>query len=177
MFRAVSSAPEHLFNQLYTNMYAIRIAYKERSAVTIAEGDAHVINNFKEQVLLKTIDCNSDTFMMALYSDAYAAGQLDGADPAYSTTNEIVASGYTAGGQSIGTPVVTQDDTNDRASWDDDGTDVTWTNLATATILRAILYDFTTATKWLCIIWEIATNSNGGNYTLAFNSLGMLLVS
>lgn len=143
----------------------------------MAAGDAHVVNNFKEQLLLKTIDCNSDTFKIALYSDAYAAGQIDGADPAYSATNEIVASGYTATGQSIGTPVVAQDDTNDRASWDDDGTDVTWTSLATATIQRAILYDDTTAIKWLCIIWEIGTNSNGGNYTLQFAATGMLLLS
>ena len=28
----------------------------------MAEGDATVMNNFKEQLLLKTIDCNSDTF-------------------------------------------------------------------------------------------------------------------
>lgn len=143
----------------------------------MAEGDAHVVNNFKEQLLLKTIDCNSDVFLMALYSDAYAAGQIDGADPAYSTTNEIVASGYSAGGQSIGTPVVSQDDTNDWAKWDDDGTDVLWTSLATATIQRAILYDNTTATKWHCIIWEIATNSNGGNYTLQFGANGMLTLA
>ncbi len=143
----------------------------------MAQGDPHVVNNFKEQLLLKTIDCNSDTFRVALYSDAYAAGQIDGADPAYSATNEIVASGYTATGASIGVAVVAQDDTNDRASWDDDGTDVLWTSLATATILRAILYDDTTVTKWHCIIWEIATNSNGGNYTLAFHANGMLLLS
>lgn len=143
----------------------------------MAEGDAHVVNNFKEQLLLKTIDCNTDVFKVALYSDAYAATQLDGADPAYSATNEIVAANYTAGGQSIGTAVVAQDDTNDRASWDDDGTDVSWTSLATATIQRAILYDDTTVTKWHCIIWEIATNSNGGNYTLAFHANGMLLLT
>lgn len=143
----------------------------------MAEGDAHVVNNFKEQLLLKTIDCDTDVFKVALYSDAYAAGQLDGAAPAYSATNEIAAANYTAGGQSIGTPVVAQDDTNDRASWDDDGTDVSWTSLGAATILRAILYDDTTATKWLAIIWEIATNSNGGNYTLSFAATGMLLLS
>ena len=34
----------------------------------MAEGDATVMNNFKEQLLLKTIDCNSDTFKIALYS-------------------------------------------------------------------------------------------------------------
>lgn len=139
----------------------------------MAEGDAHVFNNFKEQLLLKTIDCANDTFKVALYSDAFAAGDIDG-NPAYSATNEIVASGYTATGQSIGTPVVSQDDTNDWAKWDDDGTDVTWTSLATATIQQAILYDDTTATKWLLIAWEIATNSNGGNYTLQFNTGGIL---
>lgn len=126
---------------------------------------------------MKSIDCNSDTFKVALYSDAFAAGDIDGADPAYSSTNEIVAANYAAGGESIGTPVVAQDDTNDRASWDDDGSDVAWTSLGAATIQQAILYDDTTATKWLCIAWEIATNSNGGNYTLAFAATGMLLIS
>jgi len=143
----------------------------------MAAGDGHVVNNFKEQLLLKTIDCNSDTFKLALYSDAYAAGQLDGADPAYSATNEINPANYVAGGQSIGTPVVAQDDANDRASWDDDGTDVVWSSLGSATIQRAVLYDDTTSPKWICIIWEIATNSNGGNYTIQFAGTGMLLLT
>lgn len=143
----------------------------------MAEGDAHVVNNFKEQLLLKQIDCDTDTFKVALYSDAYAAGQIDGAAPAYSSTNEIVASGYTAGGAAVSTPVVTQDDTNDWAKWDDDGSNITWSSLATATIQRAILYDDTTATKWHLIIWEIATNSNGGDYTLTFGANGIATIS
>ena len=141
----------------------------------MAEGDALVHNNFKEQLLLKTIDCNSDTFKVALYSVAITSP--DGADTAYTTTNEIVASGYTAGGASIGTPVVTQDDTNNWAKWDDDGTDVAWTALATATITEARLYDDTTATKWVCIMWELATNSNGGDYTLQFGANGMMTLA
>lgn len=144
----------------------------------MAEGDAHVVNNFKEQLLLKTIDCNSDVFKLALFNIAYSTTHLDGADPAYGVApwnaNEASGSGYTAGGESIGTPVVAQDDANDRATWDDDGTDVTWTALATNTILTAILYDDTTVTKWICIIWEIATNSNGGNYTLTFGTTGIM---
>lgn len=140
----------------------------------MAEGDAHVVNNFKEQLLLKVIDCDTDVFKVALYSDAYASSQIDGAAPAYSASNEISPANYTAGGQSIGTPVVSQDDANDWAKWDDDGTDVSWSSLGAATIQRAILYDDTTATKYLCIIWEITTNSNGGNYTLTFNANGMM---
>lgn len=143
----------------------------------MAAGDAHVVNNFKEQLLLKTIDCNSDTFKVALYTDAYASGQIDGADPAYSVTNELSVANYVAGGQSIGTPVVAQDDANDRASWDDDGTDVSWSSLGAGTVQRAILYDDTTSPKWHCIIWEIGTNPNGGNYTLQFAATGMLLLS
>jgi len=141
----------------------------------MAEGDALVLNNFKEQLLKKTIDCVNDVFKMALYSVALASP--DGADPAYSVTNEIVAANYVAGGQSIGTPVVSQDDTNNWGKWDDDGTDVSWTSLGAATILEVRLYDDTTVIKWLCILWEIATNSNGGNYTLQFNANGMLTLS
>ena len=139
----------------------------------MAAGDAHVMNNFKEQLLLKTIDCVNDVFKMALYSTCPA--YPDGAAPAYSATNEIAVANYVAGGQALAGKAVAQDDTNDRASWD--ANDPAWTSLGAATILGAVLYDDTTATKWQCIIWEIGTNSNGGNYTLQFAGTGILLLS
>ena len=138
----------------------------------MAEGDAIVLNNFKEQLMLKSIDCVNDAFKVALYSVALASP--DGADIAYSATNEIVASGYTATGEDVSVPVVTQEDALDLGKWDDDGSNITWTNLATATILEARLYDNTTATKWILILWEIATNSNGANYSLNFNADGIM---
>ncbi len=141
----------------------------------MAEGDAIVLNNFKEQLLLKTIDCDTDTFKVALYSVALASP--DGAAIAYSATNEIVASGYTATGAAVSVPVVTQDDTNDWGKWDDDGSNITWSSLATATILEARLYDDTTATKWVLILWEIATNSNGGDYTIQFGANGIMTLA
>lgn len=137
----------------------------------MAEGDATVMNNFKEQLLLKVIDCDSDVFKVALYS--VALNSPDG-EISYSATNEISAANYSAGGQSVGTCVVTQDDTNNWAKWDDDGTDVVWTSLGTATIAEARLYDDTTTPKHVCILWAISTNSNGGNYTLQFNTNGMM---
>lgn len=141
----------------------------------MAEGDAIVMNNFKEQLLLKQIDCDTDTFKIALYDTALASP--DGAAVAYSSTNEIVASGYTAGGAAVSTPVVTQDDTNNWAKWDDDGSDISWSSLAAATIVEARLYDDTTATKWVLILWEIATNSNGGDYGLQFGANGIMTLS
>lgn len=141
----------------------------------MAAGDGHIFNNFKEQLMLKTIDLVNDVVKIALYSDAFAAGDVDGAAPAYSVTNEISASGYSAGGATLGSKTVTQDDTNDRAAWD--GADVTWNSLATSTIQQAIAYDDTTATKWNLITWEIGTNSNGGNYTLQWAATGLMLLS
>ena len=145
----------------------------------MAAGDGHVTNNFKEQLLLNNIDCVTDTFKLALFDIAYSAGQIDGA-PAYGSSpydaNEASGSGYTAGGESIGTPVVTQDDTNDWAKWDDDGTDVTWTALAANNIQQAILYSVTTS-NLVCIIWEIGTNSNGGDYTIQFHTNGMMTLA
>ena len=141
----------------------------------MAEGDAIVLNNFKEQLLLKTIDCDTDVFKVALYDTAL--NTPDGADVAYSVTNEISGSGYSAGGATVATPVVTQDDSNDLAKWDDDGSNLTWTSLAANTILEARLYDDTTGTKWVLILWEIATNSNGANYSLNFHADGIMTLS
>jgi len=140
----------------------------------MAEGDASVHNNFKEQLLKKTIDCDSDTFKIALYTSSYT-WSVDGADTAYAATNEISAANYSAGGATLGSLVVTQDDTNDRAKWD--AADVTWTALGAASPRHAVLYDDTTATKWVLIHWELATDSNGGNYTLQFHTDGILLLS
>src|SRR3990167_7616036 len=131
----------------------------------MAEGDAIVTNNMKEQLLLKQLDCDTDIFKVALYSVALASP--DG-DPVYTVTNEIAPSGYSAGGRMLTGTAVTQNDGSNNAKWD--GDDITWTSLATATILEARLYDDTTTPKHVCILWEIATNSNGGNYTLSFNA-------
>ena len=141
----------------------------------MAEGDAIVLNNFKEQLLLKTVDCDTDSFKVALYDTALASP--DGAAIAYTDTNEIDVVGYTATGAAVATPVVSQDDTNNWGKWDDDDSNITWSSLATATILEARLYDDTTATKWVLILWEIATNSNGGDYTIEFGSDGIMTIS
>ena len=140
----------------------------------MAEGDAIVVNNFKEALLKGEVDCDSDTFKVALYSVALSSP--DGT-PVYSVTNEISGSGYTAGGATVSTPAVTQDDSNDLAKWDDDGSNLTWTNLAANTILEARLWDDTHASDIVCILWEIATNSNGANYSLNFHADGIMTLS
>jgi len=140
----------------------------------MAEGDAIVHNNFKEQLLLGTMDLDTDVFKVALHDTAIASP--DGAATAWTNANEIAGSGYTTGGATVATPVVTQDDANDWAKWDDDGTNLTWSSLAANTILEAQLYN-TTVTDYLLIMWEIATNSNGGDYTLTFGANGIMTLA
>jgi hypothetical protein len=139
----------------------------------MAEGDCIVLNNFKEQLLLGAIDLINDTLKMALYDTAL--NSPDGAAIAYSVTNEIDATNYTAGGKTLADGAVTQDDTNNRAAFN--GTDLVWTALGSHQIVEARLYDDTVNPKAVIALWELATNSNGGNYTLQFHADGILLLS
>jgi hypothetical protein len=139
----------------------------------MAEGDAIVMNNFKEQLLLGTIDCSADDFYVALYS--VALNSPDGAATAYSITNEISAANYDAGGKLLTGLAVTQDDTNNWGKWD--ANDPQWTSLGTAAIAEARLYDNTTTPKHVCILWAISTASNGGDYKLQFGLDGIMTLS
>jgi hypothetical protein len=53
-------------------------------------------NSFKSGLLDGSFDFSSDTFYIALYT---ANADLNETTTAYTATNEVVASGYTAGGQ------------------------------------------------------------------------------
>jgi hypothetical protein len=140
----------------------------------MAEGDASVHNNFKEQLMKKVIDCVNDTFKIALYTATYT-WSADGADTAYSATNEISAANYTAAGKALTGCAVTQDDTNNWGKWDAD--DCEWTSLGACSPRHAVLYDDTTATKWVLVHWELATDANGGNYKLQFNANGIMTIT
>lgn len=55
-----------------------------------------VTNSFTEEQYLAVHNFSADTFKIALYTSASDIGPLT---TAYTATNEVVASGYTAGGQ------------------------------------------------------------------------------
>jgi hypothetical protein len=143
----------------------------------MAEGDGHVFNNFKENVLLKTMNLASggDVFKIILVNSGWTP-TVDGAAPSYAdvSANELSGTGYTAGGKTIGSQVVAQDDINNRASWD--GADVVWTGLNAGTPAAAILYN-DTVSDLLMVYWEVTTPTNGGDYTLQWAATGILLVA
>ena len=147
----------------------------------MAEGDASVYNNFKFEILSAPVDLANDTLKVVLLDTLYTFS-ADG-EPGLEHVNsrEISGTGYNAGGCTLAGQALAQRDTVDNV-WLD-GTDLTWANLGTDNIESAVIYDDTlTATDAevadpLMIHWEIATNSNGGNYTLQWGSSGLLVVS
>lgn len=102
-------------------------------------------------------------------------------DSGVSSTEYTTASGYTAGGKTLGSQDVTQDDTNDRGKFD--AADVTWTSLgplSPATPSHAILWDDTPSSPAdpLICYWALGTTAtNGGDYTLAFGTNGIILLT
>ena len=54
--------------------------------------------SFKKELLSATHDFTADTFKLALYSED---ANLDASTTAYSTTNEVTGTGYTAGGATL----------------------------------------------------------------------------
>ncbi len=142
----------------------------------MAEGDITFYNNFKEALINNDIDFAADTIKCALVTgytpdiDAH-----DNWDDVSST--EESGTGYTAGGETLASKTVTQDNTNNQA--DVDAADVTWTGLDVGTPSHAILYKDTgtASTSTLMCYMEISTASNGGDYTISWNAGGIFTLS
>ena len=144
----------------------------------MAEGDATVYNNGKEQLMLGTFNLGTGGSTMKV---ALVTGYTPNIDThqtfADVVANEASGSGYTARGATLANQAVTQDNTNDRAAFDAD--DVTYTGLSVGTPSHAIVYKDTgtNSTSHLLMYFELGRASNGGNYTLSFNSIGLLTLA
>lgn len=110
--------------------------------------------SFKEDLLNKEQDLGSgaDVIKIALYT---SSANLDATTTAYTTTEEITGSGYTAGGVTLTTQVV--DTSGTTAYFDAD--DPEWTS-ASFTTAGALIYNSTASNK------AIAVLSFGGDFTV-----------
>ncbi len=144
----------------------------------MAEGDITAYNAIKQDLMDKVHDLGTggDTIQTTLhtsYTPNIDTHELF-ADVGVSSTEYGTASGYTAGGQVLGSQTVSEDDANDRALWD--GADETWTALGAlspATPSHAIVWNNTPATPLdplLCYVELGTTATNGGDYTIAWDS-------
>lgn len=135
-----------------------------------------VYNAFKKNLLNGSIDLDTDTIYMALVTSTHTPDQ-DADEDMADIDNEIEGTGYTAGGKTVGTVTVTQDDTNNRGVIDFDP--VTWTS-SSITARAGILYKYTgTAATDLLIAYidfgEDKTSSNG-DFTVTPHADGVLYI-
>lgn len=110
--------------------------------------------SFKQEVLEALHDFNATSgsvFKIALYT---SAATLDATTTAYSTTNEVVGTGYTAGGVTL----TNIDPTTSGTTAFADFADATWTS-ATITAAGALIYNSSQSDK------AVAVLSFGGDKT------------
>jgi hypothetical protein len=109
--------------------------------------------SFKADVLNKEQDLEADTLKIALYT---SSATLDATTTAYSATNEISGTGYSAGGVTLTSTTVAT--TGTTAYFDAD--DPEWTS-ASFTARGALIYNSTNADK------AIAVLDFGGDFTVS----------
>ena len=99
--------------------------------------------SFKAELMLAVHDfrpTGGDTFKIALYT---STATIDANTTAYSATNEVTGTNYTAGGQNLANlGVVTSNNTASTGTGFTDFSDVTWAN-ATITARGALIYNNT----------------------------------
>ena len=144
----------------------------------MAEGDISVYNHAKELMLLGDIEFDVDAYRLILLGAGYSYDPDGNNGYANVSANEISTTNYTATGKALAGLAVTQDDANDRAKWD--ANDITWTALGTTVIAHGVIYDDTptapVADPLVCHV-EIATNSNGNDYTVSWHANGIFYLA
>lgn len=99
--------------------------------------------SFKKELYQAIHDLSTDTIKIALYT---AAADLNAATTIYSSTNEVVASGYTAGGQVMTGVTISSDGYTAYVNWNN----VSWATAVTARC--ALMYNVTKGNKSVAVL-------------------------
>jgi hypothetical protein len=147
----------------------------------MAEGDGHVYQGFKTNVMGGLFDLDTDTIKCALVS----GHTLD--EDAHHKWADVSADEITDGSyaqQTLASLSVTDDGTGTgtacKGKWD--AGNVTFNSLTGTDPNYAILYNdsITTPTAMvdgLIVAFELTTATNGGNYTLSWNANGIIRIA
>jgi hypothetical protein len=139
-----------------------------------------VYNVGKKVIMDGTIDLLTNNIRVMLVDNTYTP-DVDDAHMAIASgpiAAELSGTGYTADGELLSNKAVNQDDTNDRAEFDDTA-DLTWTSISAGTADACVVYydSGTGSTSWpICYIdtggFPVVTN--GGDLTIQWNAEGIL---
>jgi len=119
-------------------------------------------SSFKEELLKGVHDFENDTFKMALYT---SSATLGASTTAYTVTNEVSGTGYTAGGQDLDSPTVTLSGTTAFVDFADE----TWTG-ASITARGALIYNSTAAGNPAVAVFDFGADktSTAGDFVVQF---------
>lgn len=127
------------------------------------------------QAFDKEVDFLADTIKCALTTSSYSPDQ-DTHDYFNDVTNEVSATGYTAGGATLANKA--NSNTNNVVSFDAD--DVTWSN-STITARRAVYYDSTGTSSTSALLWWVDFGedkaSSSGDFTIQHHASGIATVT
>ena len=120
--------------------------------------------SFKTELMTATHNFTAstgDTFKIALYT---SSATLDATTTAYTTTNEVTGTGYTAGGNTLTNVTPTSSGTTAFTSF----ANTTWTT-ATITARGALIYNSSKSNKSVCVLdFGSDKTSTAGNFTIVF---------
>ncbi|KAB7755189.1 hypothetical protein [Mycolicibacterium mucogenicum] len=119
----------------------------------------------------KEINLNTDTFKFLLTTNAYTIDK-DAHQYLSSITNEVVGTGYTAGGVTLSPLTVTYDAANDRVKWV--GSNPAWNPLTVTGARRGVFYDDTAPNKPLVSWVDLGQDYNltAANFSIPWDALG-----
>ena len=136
-----------------------------------------IYNSFKAALLKADVDFEVDTIKVALVTSTYVADQ-DVHDFFNDITNEVVGTGYTAGGATLGSKTVTQDNTDNEGVFD--AADTVWAT-STITARGAVIYKSTGTASTSALINYIDfgsdKSSSGGDFTVTWHAEGLINVN
>lgn len=133
-----------------------------------------IYNSFKAKIMDGSIDLDTDTIKVALVTSSYTPNQ-DTHDFFDDVTNEVTGTGYTAGGATLASKVVSVDTTDNEGVFD--AADVTWST-STITARAAVVYKSTgtAGTSALICYLDFTTDqtSTAGDFVIQWNAEGIL---
>lgn len=118
-----------------------------------------MVTSFKAEILGGVQDLDTDVIKMALFT---SAASLDATTTVYSTSDEVVGVGYTAGGNTLASPTITTSGTTAYV----DFADTSWTT-ATITARGALIYNSSKADRAIAVLdFGSDKTSTAGTFTV-----------
>jgi len=118
-------------------------------------------NSFKTELLGGTHDLDTDVIKIALFT---SSATLDASTTAYSTSNEVSGTGYTAGGNTLSGATISLSGSTAIV----DFTDTTWSS-ATITARGALIYNSSKADRAIAVLdFGSDKSSTNGDFTVVF---------